>query len=375
MKAIFPALIGLTVAGSGAAASHALGKRTPFSLDVTIHSTGNTNVMATVTNSGDEGYNLYFKNTLLDTSAVDKVVVTVDENKVPSNGLRLVFNRYKLSPTHFLKLEPGEVRQVEFDIAETYRLQDSPHGIHEVSAEGYFLYAELNSTQTIGRIPYASNKLVLQIDQEQAAVVYEQANPDYRDRDLRKRSIIDKNHCSSSQAYTIAQGQRYVTNWAQKAANAVSTGYPPQLFNAYWKSKVYIDEIKTCYTGIANEAAGIGGDKITIACRDTGTGDSCAGEAGEDPPLAFAREYDSLMVLCPPYWDAPIIVNTCSPDQSSQVETLMHELTHFQNVCGHTCDDLAYGRAASKGLPYSDAVDNADTYALFAQDYINNCSG
>ncbi|KAM3418197.1 Neutral protease 2 [Cercospora zeina] len=337
MKTIFPTLVGLIVAGSGAAASHAMGRRTPFgTLDVTLQATGNTKVMATVTNFGDEAYNLYFKNTLLDTSAVDKVVVTVDQNKVPSNGLRLVFSRYNLSPTHFLKLEPGGVHQVELDIAETHRLQDSPHGL---LGESHMLATSWFYTST------------------------------------RNKPLSYRNHCSSSQAYIIAQGQRYVTNWAQRAANAVATGSPTQLFNAYWKSRTFINDIETCYRGIADEAAGIGGDKITIACRDTGTGNSCAGEAGEDPPLAFAREYDNLMVLCPPFWDSPIIVNTCSPDEDSQVATLIHELTHFQNVCGHSCDDLVYGRASSKALPSSDAVDNADTYALFAEDYINNCSG
>lgn len=72
------------------------------------------------------------------------------------------------------------------------------------------------------------------------------------------------------------------------------------------------------------------------------------------------------MVNCPLYFQELVPVTSTCHDQD-QASTTLHEMTHAEGVLGsESTDDHAYGYAASTKLSASQAFNNADSYALYA---------
>ncbi|MCC8361781.1 protease [Lysobacter sp. A6] len=73
-----------------------------------------------------------------------------------------------------------------------------------------------------------------------------------------------------------------------------------------------------------------------------------------------ARPYE--IFVCRAFWSAPLT------GTDSKAGTLVHEMSHFNNVAG--TDDHVYGQTGAKQLAISDpaaAVDNADSHEYFAE--------
>jgi hypothetical protein len=62
-------------------------------------------------------------------------------------------------------------------------------------------------------------------------------------------------------------------------------------------------------------------------------------------------------------------------DKGQQVQTLVHELAHFQDAYAGRAEDYAYGRQESHALATSNrkkALRNADSIGLFVEDVGEN---
>jgi deuterolysin len=81
--------------------------------------------------------------------------------------------------------------------------------------------------------------------------------------------------------------------------------------------------------------------------------------------LAYTLPSNNIIVNCPIYYsELSLITSRCYGQD--RATTTLHEFTHAPAVVSPFCEDYAYGYAASTSLPASQALQNADNYALFA---------
>ena len=85
----------------------------------------------------------------------------------------------------------------------------------------------------------------------------------------------------------------------------------------------------------------------------------------ESNVLAYTLPASDYVVNCPLYFNAlPALTKSCHAQD--QATTTLHEMTHAPGVYSPGTDDLGYGYAAATRLSSANAVNNADSYALYA---------
>ena len=81
--------------------------------------------------------------------------------------------------------------------------------------------------------------------------------------------------------------------------------------------------------------------------------------------LAYTLPARDFIVNCPLFFsDLPALTNRCHGQD--QATTVLHEMTHAPGVFGDGTEDHGYGYRAVTALSRADALDNADSYTLFA---------
>jgi deuterolysin len=86
-------------------------------LDVSLEVSGNTEVKATIKNTGSEDLKLFKTGTFLDDSHVEKVEVFKSGEQVAFDGIRLRVSTANLDESAFQILKAGETIEAAFDIA------------------------------------------------------------------------------------------------------------------------------------------------------------------------------------------------------------------------------------------------------------------
>lgn len=109
---------------------------------------------------------------------------------------------------------------------------------------------------------------------------------------------------------------------------------------------------------MANECASITSGATTYYCTDV------YGYC-ESNVLAYTIPSLDVVVNCPLYYSA-LTSLTSSCHAQDQTTTTLHEFTHAPGVYSPGTDDNGYGYAAATALSSSQAVANADSYALYA---------
>lgn len=110
--------------------------------------------------------------------------------------------------------------------------------------------------------------------------------------------------------------------------------------------------------------------KIADECRSTTTGisdqyctdalNNCDDDMGI---LAYTVPSRNVMVSCGLFFnELPALEDRCH--RQDQATTTLHEVTHLRAVAGTL--DLAYGYDLLVELSASEALENADTYAVFS---------
>ncbi|KLU90446.1 metallo-endopeptidase [Magnaporthiopsis poae ATCC 64411] len=164
----FLALASLISLASGVAVDLA---QRPSPLSVAIEVVGNSEIKATVTNSGDSDLKLLKTGSILDSQAVEKTeIMGSGSSKIPFDGLRLTIATHNLPADAFVTLKSGASLSTNFDVAAVHDL--SAGGSFSITSAGFFSYASSpESLDIAGALPFTSNTVTASVDGAAAAIV------------------------------------------------------------------------------------------------------------------------------------------------------------------------------------------------------------
>lgn len=331
-------------------------------LEVRLAHEGDTKITISITNTDNQDYRVLNQGTILDTAPVRKLRVRNGTHDAPFHGMekRLDLTR-PLYEDAFTNIAAGQTITNDFDIAEYYDLEDESY---DVFANGNLPYASADSMSLSGRyIPFSSNKLLVAVDCEKASQVTKAIN---KLELLKKRTTIESD-CSASQSSAIADASKNCASLASAAADAACNG-DADTFNAYFKdtSTTTREKVADLYRKAADECGSTPGGNSTSSCTDPQG--SCGGNLIAYTVWSESYNGDGTVTgrteklyYCPLYFE----MGAATPEQCHQQcrgSNTLHEMTH---AVGST-KDVAYGYQAAMGLSTSQALDNADTYALYA---------
>jgi deuterolysin len=246
-------------------------------------------------------------------------------------------------------LAAGASFEDEFDIASTADLTEG--GIFTLHTDGVVPLMKHN--QVSGYLPYDSNELEVEVDAAKAANVAPAINFAALERRTRVAS------CSGSRLNALSTALRNTVSLANAAASAASSGSSAR-FQEFFKttSSSTRSTVAARFRAIASEASSQSSGGTTYYCTDPyGYCDSNT--------LAWCLPSNNIIANCDIYYSAlPALTGTCYAQD--QATTSLHEFTHARAVVNPNTQDYGYGYRASTALSASQALQNADTYALFA---------
>ncbi|KAF1995534.1 hypothetical protein P154DRAFT_580729 [Amniculicola lignicola CBS 123094] len=323
-------------------------------LSVEISPLGNTEVTLTVTNKGDKAFNLLSKGTFLDEqNPVEKVTVysVAATQKVPFEGIKLRLLISALGEDDFISLGVGESKTFNVETAALHTLSEG--GKFEVTAQGVLPYAEVGTTQLAGNLIYQSNTLSIDVDGAIAATVV---------KAIAKRTTVGSS-CTGSKLTAVRTALTNCQRLASAAASAASAGTKLQ---TYFKSTTTATKntVSGRLTAIASDCGG-SGRATTTNCNDPYA--ACSSNT-----LAYTVPSQNFITYCGIFFsELPALSSTCHAQD--QATTVLHEEAHAPGVYSPGTDDLGYGYAAATRLSTSQALNNADSFALYANAVYVNC--
>lgn len=340
-------------------------------LDVTLSQVSDTRIKAVVKNTGAENVTFVHLNFFRDSAPVKKVSVYREsefdinpifkrwpltnihpDNEVVFDGIKRRFQLEGLASESLTTLEAGEVLEDEFDIATTTDL--SSGGAITLRSNG--LVPVVKDGAVTGYLPYSSNDLKLNIDGAKASTVTKALKP------LDRRT---KETCSNaSRKSALEKALSNTVKLANAAATAARSGSASK-FSEYFKttSSSTRSVVAARLEAVAKEAQSASSGSTTYYCSDT------LGYC-ETNVLAYTLPARNIIANCDIYYSyLPALAGTCH--QQDQATTTLHEFTHAPGVYSPGTDDLGYGYSAATSLSSSQAVLNADSYALYANGMLN----
>ncbi|CAI6340145.1 unnamed protein product [Periconia digitata] len=319
-------------------------------LDVKLEMTGNTAVKAKITNTGSEALKVLKVGSFLDSTPVEKVSVFQGSDKVAFDGIKLRITTENLSEDAFQIIGAGETVETSFDIAKLHDLKAG--GAFDVTAVGTLSVAAADSTQISDAVSYSSNTISAQIDGAVADAV----------RRSWKRSAVQSD-CTGAKRTSTVNALANCRTLALAAASAA--GSNTAKVNEYFKStsSSTISTVQSVFNKAASECGSSTGGASKTYCTDPYA--ACGSNV-----LAYTAPSLSIINNCPLYFSAiPALTKSCHAQD--QATTTLHESTHLTQVKG--TDDLGYGYTAATRLSSSQALNNADSYALFANAIYAGC--
>lgn len=354
------AAVHATLASVAASAAVELNRRaTP--LDVKLQQVNNSEIKAIVTNNGDKDLNLFVRNSFLDEAAIEKAEVYGAESRVAFDGLRQRTSMKNLDTDSFASLPAGQSIEATFDMAEMHDLTQG--GDFDVLTQGAIPYAEGNTTDIVGAVPYLSNRLKANVLAAHATKV-RRAFLDKIEEIKKRSTLTDCSGEKQTSTTTAMQNCQKLASAAAEAATADNAAFSDIFKNADPA------EVKKVLNAVAEECGSTTGGVATYYCDQNSVPSQFASGGCQSQVLAYTMPSQSLVVNCDLYYSAlPALTDTCY-DQD-QATTTLHEFTHLSEIKG--TDDLGYGYSAATQLSGSQALNNADSYALFANAIANNC--
>lgn len=249
-----------------------------------------------------------------------------------------------LSSNDFVTLAAGESKEITVEAAALHSLSEG--GEFDIFAKGLLPFAEEGSTELAGSLNYESNKLTITVDGAEAATV---------SKAITKRTVIDSS-CTGTKLTAVRAALSNCAKLASAAATAASAGTK---LTTYFKSTTA--STKSTVSGrliaISSDCGGTG-SKTTTNCDDPYAG--CTSNV-----LAYTIPSLEFIAYCPLFFSAlPALSSTCHGQD--QATTALHEEAHAPAVYSPGTKDLGYGYAAATALSTSSALNNADSFALYA---------
>lgn len=312
-------------------------------LDVQIEQVGNSGLKAIITNTGAEDLKVLKTGTILDSAPVEKVHVFQGSNKVDFEGIRLRITNGGFAEDSFQVIPAGQTIEVSFDAAELHDLATS--GDYDFVANGVLSYAAAEGTEIAGVVPYSSNTLTAKVDGAEAAKV--------RTAFVNKRTAVQTD-CTSTKRTSTVNAITACRSFAAAASSAALSNTAK--LSEYFKSTSVGSQVAAVFARVASECGSSTGGISRTYCTDVYG--ACSSNV-----LAYTLPSGSYIVNCPLYFSAlPAVTGTCHAQD--QATTTLHEVTHLSQIAG--TDDLGYGYTAAIRLTSAQALNNADSYALFA---------
>ncbi|KAF2180963.1 hypothetical protein K469DRAFT_692496 [Zopfia rhizophila CBS 207.26] len=323
-------------------------------LSVKLTPSGNSEVKVAITNNGDKALNLLSKGTFLDeVNPVQKVRMfsAGGSKEVPFEGIKIRLLTTGLAEDAFTPLAAGETKEITVETASLHTLSDG--GDFDVFAQGLLPYAEEGSTELVGNFAYESNKLSMNIDGVQAATVH---------KAITKRTVVGSS-CTSSKLSSIRTALSNCQKLATAAADAAKATTKLQEYFKSTSSSVST-QVANRLTAVARDCGG-SGDATSTNCNDPYQG--CSSNV-----LAYTVPSQDFITYCSLFFnELPDLASRCH--QQDKATTVLHEETHAPGVFSPGTDDLGYGYAAATRLSTQQALNNADSYALYANAINLNC--
>ncbi|PKY03305.1 neutral protease 2-like protein [Aspergillus campestris IBT 28561] len=333
-----------------------LGEAPSLRLDVTLSRVEDTRIKAVVKNVGSEDVTFVHINFFKDTAPVKKVALFQhDDSEIAFEGVEKLFKSSGLTEDVLTSLAPGDVYEDEFDVASTSNLSKGGHvTLHAV---GRVPVVE-NSTIT-GSMPFKSNKLVIDVDGPKASKVAAAM------KTMHKRTTVESCPSNDKQSAltTALQNAAYI---ASQAADAAESG-PDVRFQEYFGTTDSETRgiVAARLRAAAAEASSTTFGQTSYYCYDVD--EWCSPNV-----LAWTTQTTNTIANCDLYYtDIPPLTSVCH-DQD-QATTTLHELTHAPGVYNPGTEDFGYGYDAVAALSPDNALNNADTYSLFANAVYLNC--
>ncbi|KAJ9133257.1 Neutral protease 2 [Pleurostoma richardsiae] len=343
------------LAAAACAVSVDLEKReTP--LDVKLELIGNSNVKASITNTGSSGLKIFKTGTILDAAAVEKVDVFSGADKVEFDGLRLTVSTEGLNEESFQTIAAGETVEVEWDVAEVHDL--SSGGDFDLALKSAVSYAEEGSTEIAGVIPISSNTLTATVDGAAAA----QVRRDFHEK--AKRQIVQSD-CTGTRRTATVNAISACRSLALAASSAAASGSASKMTEYYKSSSTTTrNTVASVFSRVASECGSSSSGVSRYYCSDVYG--ACSSGV-----LAYTLPSQSYMVNCNLYFTGlTALSRTCHAQD--QATTTLHEVTHLTQIKG-TSDYGVYGYNAVRGLSAAQNLNHADTYSLFANAIYVGC--
>lgn len=318
---------------------------------VTLTRLSGTKVRAAVTNRDDTEYNLFVRGTFLDQVPINKFHVRNKDSNARFAGIfqRLTYDNP--APESFRAIHPHETLAIEVELSELYDLDvDGPY---DVSTAGRIYYAEANSTELTGKaMTFNSNRLSFHVDSFKSRMHSKAV-----DRIARRTEI--QSDCTDDKLDAIHLALDNCVSLATSAASNATSGSSSK-FEEYFKTtdnstRQTVSERLTAVAGDCNATAS--GPTRTY-CSDVYNG--CSSNV-----LAYTLPAYNYIAYCPLFFNnLPALTDQCH--NQDQATTMLHEETHAPDVYAPGTLDNGYGYDAATALSADDALNNADTYALYA---------
>ncbi|RYP42787.1 hypothetical protein DL768_010223 [Monosporascus sp. mg162] len=349
------------------AAAVELGQRAASSpLDVKIEMVGNSQIKASITNTGDSALRVFKTGSILDSRPIEKVKVFHGADKVPFSGMR-VYVKPSLADAEedFQTIAAGETVEVQWDAAE----------VHDFSAGGAFDFATAgaleytyavgsNDSATMeiaGAAIYQSNVVTAhQVDGAAAASVRRAFHAK-----TKKRTTV-QGDCDSAQRSVLEDALGRCRAYAEGGAAAASSGAAGKL-EEYFKSSSAGTRgaVADVFNRVASECGSSAGGASRTHCADIWPGGNCRGGI-----VAYTVPWESYVVYCSSWFGYPATTGNCHGVDRPFI--VLHETTHLTQVKG-TEDYGCYGYECARGLSPEQNINHADTYALFANAIAVGC--
>ncbi|KAI0016258.1 neutral protease 2-like protein [Xylariomycetidae sp. FL0641] len=332
------------------ASAASVGSKRATPLDVQLEMVGNSQVKATITNNGAEALKVLKAGSILDNAPVEKVQVFQGSNKVNFDGIRLRLTQGNFEEAAFQKLAAGEAVEVSFDAAELHDLKAG--GAFDFVANGALSYAAADSNELIGSVEYSSNSMTAQVDGLAAAAV--------RTAFVNKRTDVSSD-CAGSEATATKNAVSNCEALASAASRAALSD--SSLLQEYFKSTSVGSTVAGVFANVVDECGSTTSGVSDTYCEDIYG--ACSSNV-----LAYTLPSQSYIVNCPLYFSyLPALSRQCHAQD--QATTTLHEVTHLSQIAG--TEDLGYGYEAATSLSSRNALNNADSYALFANAVYVGC--
>jgi deuterolysin len=254
-----------------------------------------------------------------------------------------------LSDEVLTSLAPGASFEDEFDIAATSDL--SSGGPVTIRSEG--IVPLVTEKSVTGSLSYSSNELTIDVDGAEAAKI---ETVGAQLSKLSKRTRVSS--CSGTRATALQTALRNAASLASRAASAASQG--GSTFTTFFKSDSSStrNAVAARLRAVASESSSTSSGSTTYYCTDVYG--YCSSNV-----LAYTLPAYNIIANCDIYYTyLPALTGTCYAQD--QATTTLHEFTHAPGVYSPGTDDLGYGYDAATRLSASQALNNADSYALYA---------